>query len=312
MKAGVPWPRKKVKNIRRLRLNLIRAKRQLGRSAPLAGLLAHSAEAAGSQLISARQTVRISGRWPWAKSRGLGEWVGLVIDPKPNQKGRWGASCREGTTLGRWCPFASKSCLVKYSEKNVEREKERERESSGQGKVEFRVVRFPATLIVCEATSDQDGRSRQGEERGEPRGGSEAPLAGLLAHSAGATWSQLISAQWTVWVSGRWSGYGPVAGCEVQSWGHGPLGLGTWLWAKSRRLGNLRSSMGDRDQEKNMENPDTVQKVRGGQGLHQTERTVLVIAPRLCPRDTSLDLAVHNRTASLDTGRLCGWFESHH
>ncbi|KAL0704704.1 hypothetical protein Bca4012_071129 [Brassica carinata] len=70
--------------------------------------------------------------------------------------------------------------------------------------------------------------------------------------------------------------------------------------------------MGDRDQEKNMENPDTVQKVRGGLGLHQTERTVLVIAPRLCPRDTSLDLAVHNRTASLDTGRLCGWFESHH
>ena len=39
--------------------------------------------------------------------------------------------------------------------------------------------------------------------------------------------------------------------------------------------------MGDRDQEKNMENPDTVQKVRGGLGLHQTERTVLVIAPRL-------------------------------
>ncbi|KAF2601546.1 hypothetical protein F2Q70_00027874 [Brassica cretica] len=29
-------------------------------------------------------------------------------------------------------------------------------------------------------------------------------------------------------------------------------------------------------------------------------------------RDTSLDLAIHNRTASLDTGRLCRWFESHH
>ncbi|KAG2296070.1 hypothetical protein Bca52824_042739 [Brassica carinata] len=70
--------------------------------------------------------------------------------------------------------------------------------------------------------------------------------------------------------------------------------------------------MGDRDQEKNMENPDTVQKVRGGLGLHQTEWTVLVITPRLCPRDTYLDLAVHNRTASLDTGRLCGWFDSHH
>nr|VDC94821.1 unnamed protein product [Brassica oleracea] len=37
--------------------------------------------------------------------------------------------------------------------------------------------------------------------------------------------------------------------------------------------------MGDRDQEKNMENPDTVQKV--------------------C-------LADHNQTAILDTGRLCG------
>ncbi|KAF2610866.1 hypothetical protein F2Q70_00008763 [Brassica cretica] len=140
----------------------------------------------------------------------------------------------------------------------------------------------------------------------------EAPLAGLLAHSAEATGSQLISAQRTVRVSDRWSGYGPVAVCDVRSWGHGPLGLGIRLRAKSRRLGNLRSSMGDRDQEKNMENPDTVQKVRGGLGLHQTERTVLVIAPWLCPRDTSLDLAVHNRTASLDTGRLCGWFDSHH
>ncbi|KAF2576724.1 hypothetical protein F2Q70_00002770 [Brassica cretica] len=70
--------------------------------------------------------------------------------------------------------------------------------------------------------------------------------------------------------------------------------------------------MGDREQEKNMENPDTVQKVCGGLWLHQTERTVLVIAPRLCPRDTSLDLAVHHRTTSLDTGRLCGWFDSHH
>ncbi|KAF2539257.1 hypothetical protein F2Q68_00020631 [Brassica cretica] len=138
------------------------------------------------------------------------------------------------------------------------------------------------------------------------------PLAGLLAHSAGATRSQLISAQRTVRVSGRWFGSGPVAGCEVRSWGHGPLGLGTRLRAKSRRLRNLRSSMGDREQEKNMENPDTVQKVCGGLWLHQTERTVLVIAPQLCPRDTSLDLAVHNRTASLDTGRLCGWFDLHH
>ncbi|KAG5383910.1 hypothetical protein IGI04_035380 [Brassica rapa subsp. trilocularis] len=93
IKASVPWSRKKVKDIRKLRLNLIQAKRQLGRvktvtgrsgrvarpasmklgsvhsssvptkSAPLAGLLAHSAEAAESQLISARRTVRTLGRW---------------------------------------------------------------------------------------------------------------------------------------------------------------------------------------------------------------------------------------------------------
>ncbi|KAG2283596.1 hypothetical protein Bca52824_054816 [Brassica carinata] len=64
--------------------------------------------------------------------------------------------------------------------------------------------------------------------------------------------------------------------------------------------------MGDQEQEKNMENPDTVQKVRGGLWLHQTARTVLVIEPRLCPRDTSLDLADHNQIANLDTGRLDG------
>ncbi|KAF2532798.1 hypothetical protein F2Q70_00028971 [Brassica cretica] len=83
------------------------------KSAPLAGLLAHSAEAAESQLISARRTVRALGRWssPWAKSRRLGASVGLVTDPKPNQKGQRDASGRKGTTLGRWCPFASKSCL---------------------------------------------------------------------------------------------------------------------------------------------------------------------------------------------------------
>ncbi|KAF2603847.1 hypothetical protein F2Q70_00028093 [Brassica cretica] len=90
------------------------------KSAPLAGLLAHSAEAAGSQLISARQTVRVSGRWtesgsvvgcevqpwghgllglwtrPWAKSRRLGAWVGLVTDPKPNQKGAMGCKWPKG------------------------------------------------------------------------------------------------------------------------------------------------------------------------------------------------------------------------
>ncbi|KAF3537883.1 hypothetical protein F2Q69_00021615 [Brassica cretica] len=63
--------------------------------------------------------------------------------------------------------------------------------------------------------------------------------------------------------------------------------------------------MGDRDLEKNMDNPDTVQKVCGGPWLHQTEWTVLVIAPRLCPRDASLDLADHNQTTNLDTGMSC-------
>ncbi|KAF3512839.1 hypothetical protein F2Q69_00002756 [Brassica cretica] len=71
--------------------------------------------------------------------------------------------------------------------------------------------------------------------------------------------------------------------------------------------------MGDQDKEKNVENPEVVQKVYDGPWLHQTERMVHAIAPRLCrPRDTSLDLAIHNRTTSLDTSRLCGWFESHH
>ncbi|KAF2576295.1 hypothetical protein F2Q70_00004023 [Brassica cretica] len=48
--------------------------------------------------------------------------------------------------------------------------------------------------------------------------------------------------------------------------------------------------MGDRDQEKTWR---TLKRFRS-------------------PRDTSLGLANHNQTASLDTGQLCGWFESHH
>ncbi|KAG5409784.1 hypothetical protein IGI04_006103 [Brassica rapa subsp. trilocularis] len=43
-----------------------------------------------------------------------------------------------------------------------------------------------------------------------------APLAGLLAHSAEAAESQLISARRTVRALGRWSGSGSVAGCEVR------------------------------------------------------------------------------------------------
>nr|VDC61047.1 unnamed protein product [Brassica rapa] len=56
-------------------------------------------------------SLRASRQAPWAKSRRPGAWVGLMTDPKPNQKGRRDASGRKGATLGRWCPFASKSCL---------------------------------------------------------------------------------------------------------------------------------------------------------------------------------------------------------
>ncbi|KAF3559205.1 hypothetical protein F2Q69_00012936 [Brassica cretica] len=40
--------------------------------------------------------------------------------------------------------------------------------------------------------------------------------------------------------------------------------------------------MGDQDKDKNVEKPDVVQKVCDELWLHQTERTVHVIAPRLC------------------------------
>ncbi|KAG5388772.1 hypothetical protein IGI04_030313 [Brassica rapa subsp. trilocularis] len=78
--------------------------------------------------------------------------------------------------------------------------------------------------------------------------------------------------------------------------------------------------MGDREQEKNMENPDTVQKVRAMAASDRTDgpcgRTEaldgsldLAASPLLVsirPRDTSLDLAGHNQTANQDTGRLDG------
>ncbi|KAF2565034.1 hypothetical protein F2Q70_00016072 [Brassica cretica] len=157
MKAGVPWPRKKVKNIRRLRLNLIRVKRQLGRLTQLKQLG-----------VSSSQLDRLFGFW--ADGPSPGQWWAVRSS---NEAMGDGVLVAERAQLLADGAHSLASRALKYSEKNVEREKERERESSGQGKAEFRVVRFPATLIVCEATSDQDGRSRQGEERGEPRGGSE-------------------------------------------------------------------------------------------------------------------------------------------
>ncbi|KAG5392720.1 hypothetical protein IGI04_022683 [Brassica rapa subsp. trilocularis] len=66
---------------------------------------------------------------------------------------------------------------------------------------------------------------------------------------------------------GQWRSVG------VRPCSHGPLGFGTRPWAKSIMLGNLRSSMGDREQEKNMENTDTVQKARVAKG-HELPRVL--------------------------------------
>nr|VDC91772.1 unnamed protein product [Brassica oleracea] len=127
-------------------------------------------------------------------------WVsGQQQTPNPIRKGDGVLVAEEAQPLADGAhPLASRACswgktyplifykyggppvdfIIQFQSKILRekrRERERERESSGQGKAEFRVVRFPTTLIVCEATSDQDGGPRQ---RGEPRGGSE----GLLGH----------------------------------------------------------------------------------------------------------------------------------
>ncbi|CAG7875940.1 unnamed protein product [Brassica rapa] len=80
----------------------------------------------------------------------------------------------------------------------------------------------------------------------------------------------------------NWVGQGasfsePSHGIESSKWAI----IACPPWKRLRRRINLRSSMGDREQEKNMEKPNTVQKVRGGLWPHLTKRTVLVIAPRL-------------------------------
>ncbi|CAN7093144.1 unnamed protein product [Brassica rapa subsp. narinosa] len=49
-----------------------------------------------ASLRTSRQAFHGRKRKPWAKSRRLGAWVGLMTDPKPNQKGRWDASGLEG------------------------------------------------------------------------------------------------------------------------------------------------------------------------------------------------------------------------
>ncbi|KAG5388683.1 hypothetical protein IGI04_030224 [Brassica rapa subsp. trilocularis] len=122
--------------------------------------------------ISVLTTVRALGRWSgsgsmagceirpsWAKSRRLGAWVGLMTDPKPSQKGRRDASGRKGTTLDRWCPFASKSCLFVGQDlppqKNVGRKKERKRE--------FRPRERPSVVVLCSGDSDRLG-TNSGQE----------------------------------------------------------------------------------------------------------------------------------------------------
>ncbi|KAG5400721.1 hypothetical protein IGI04_015328 [Brassica rapa subsp. trilocularis] len=82
------------------------------KSVPLAGLLAHSAEAAGSQLISARRTVRVSGRWSGSglggRPCGLGTdgslgksigyvqkaWVSLWAQDRPKKGQLWALGCK--------------------------------------------------------------------------------------------------------------------------------------------------------------------------------------------------------------------------
>ncbi|CAN7105470.1 unnamed protein product [Brassica rapa subsp. narinosa] len=95
------------------------------KSAPLAGLLAHSAEAAESHLISARRTVRALGRWS-----GSGSVAGCESISLSNSR-------------------------AKYSEKNVERKKERKRE--------FRPRERPIVVVLCSGDSDRL-RTNSGEE----------------------------------------------------------------------------------------------------------------------------------------------------
>uniref|UniRef100_A0A0D3D241 Uncharacterized protein n=1 Tax=Brassica oleracea var. oleracea TaxID=109376 RepID=A0A0D3D241_BRAOL len=105
------------------------------------------------------------GLWtrPWAMSRGLSEWVGLMTDPKPNQKGAMGCKWPKGHN-----PWPMSKIL---REKRREREREKERVPAKR-KAECGGVLF-RRLIVWELTPTKNERSRQGEEHGEPRRGSQ-------------------------------------------------------------------------------------------------------------------------------------------
>ncbi|KAG5393501.1 hypothetical protein IGI04_023464 [Brassica rapa subsp. trilocularis] len=96
------------------------------KSAPLAGLPAHSAEAAESQLISARRTVRALGRWSgsgsvagcWVLGQGcglcpggLGRGLGLWPTPNPIRKGEGMQVAERGQLLADGAhSLASRAC----------------------------------------------------------------------------------------------------------------------------------------------------------------------------------------------------------
>uniref|UniRef100_M4F1F3 Uncharacterized protein n=1 Tax=Brassica campestris TaxID=3711 RepID=M4F1F3_BRACM len=171
-----------------MKLGLVHSSSVPTKSAPLAGLLAHSAEAAESQLISARRTVRALGRWSGSGSvagcevrpGGLGRGLGLLPTPNPIRKGEGMQVAERGQPLADGAhSLASRACSwgktyplvsinmgalwsnslsnsrVKYSEKNVERKKERKRE--------FRPRERPIVVVLCSGDSDRL-RTNSGQE----------------------------------------------------------------------------------------------------------------------------------------------------
>ncbi|KAF3575307.1 hypothetical protein F2Q69_00059495 [Brassica cretica] len=147
------------------------------KSAPLAGLLAHSAGSAGSQLISTRRTVRVTGRW----SGRIWEWFGLMSDPNPiglgdgMQVAERAQPLAEGAhslqvkpvrgarltpsfsiNMGSSLSISLSNSRVKIILEIVEREKEKERESYSQEKGRVWWCLVPATLIVLGTDSDQE------------------------------------------------------------------------------------------------------------------------------------------------------------
>ncbi|CAG7876149.1 unnamed protein product, partial [Brassica rapa] len=70
--------------------------------------------------------------------------------------------------------------IIQFQSKILrEKQRKRERESSGQEKGRLWWCCVPAILIVLELTPVKNGRSRQGEELGESRRGSQGLLGRL-------------------------------------------------------------------------------------------------------------------------------------